>query len=87
MVTGGRWADVSYRESGKKLCEYDFGDQIEVMHEMLGMMEKSKYCRNVLAASLLRTYHEKAAARPPSEGPSDHIEGFLTRINHLNNHS
>ncbi|NIM13686.1 MAG: helix-turn-helix domain-containing protein [Candidatus Aminicenantes bacterium] len=46
------------RESGKKVCEYDFGDQSEVMHEMLGMMEKSKYCRNVLAASLLRTYYE-----------------------------
>ena len=46
------------RESGKKVCEYDFGDQSEVMHEMLGMMEKSKYCRNVLVASLLRTYYE-----------------------------
>ena len=46
------------RESGKKVCEYDFGDQSEVMHDMLGMMEKSLYCRNVLAASLLRTYYE-----------------------------
>ena len=46
------------RESGKKLCEYDFGDQSEFMHNMMGIMDKSKFCRNVLAAGLLRAYYE-----------------------------
>jgi transcriptional regulator with XRE-family HTH domain len=49
------------REPGKKLCEYDFGDQGEFMHEMMGKMEKSKFCRNVLAAGMLRAYYENEA--------------------------
>jgi len=50
--------EKNFQVSRRKICEYNLGDQNDVMHEILRIMEKSSFCRNVLLGGLLRTYYE-----------------------------
>jgi transcriptional regulator with XRE-family HTH domain len=43
---------------GRKICEYDLGDQGDFMHRIMGYMEKSKFCRNVIMSAIMRAYYE-----------------------------
>lgn len=47
------------RERGHKICEYDIGDQNDMLHQLLSVMEKSIYFRDLAMSSLMRSFYSE----------------------------
>lgn len=45
------------REPGRKICEYDIGDQNDMLHQLLSIMERSIYFRDMAMSDMMRSFY------------------------------